>query len=230
MPDSETASSRVLPVFPLGSVLVPGLVMPLHIFEPRYRRLVQDLLAKDEEEREFVVVAIREGHDVGVNGVDAFHSVGTVASVREVDPHDDGRYDIVAVGTDRVAIEQVITDLPCLQARTSIVLEHPGEAAEIVAAQVRRTFAVYRGALSGEEDPDATDFADDLPEDPGVLSYLVAAAIVAEVLDKQEFLEIPDDAQRLRSELRRLRQEIAIMSALPSLPAVDLRTATPSPN
>ena len=75
---------RLLPLFPLGTLLVPGLVLPLHIFEPRYRRLIADLQELPEDEREFVVVAIREGREVGAEGARALYEVGTIASLREI--------------------------------------------------------------------------------------------------------------------------------------------------
>lgn len=202
--------------------------MPLHIFEPRYRRLVQDLLTLPEEDREFVVVAIRDGHEVGAQGVRALHSIGTVASLREVDPHEDGRFDIVTVGTDRVRIHNISADKPYVQASVSAVPEATGEAADVVAVQVRRAFTRYRVSLAGNDDDEAG--IDDLPDDPGVLSYLVAAAMVIDLADRQALLEIPDDAQRLRHELQRLRYESALINALPSLPAIDLRATPVSPN
>ena len=64
--------SDTLPLFPLGTVLFPGLVLPLHIFEDRYRRLIQDLLAGPEPRR-FGVIAIREGRETGITGVTALH-------------------------------------------------------------------------------------------------------------------------------------------------------------
>ena len=86
-----------LPLFPLGTVLFPGLVLPLHIFEPRYRTLVADLVALPESEpRRFGVVAIRAGREVGADGVRALHAVGCTAELRQVQRHEDGRYDIVA--------------------------------------------------------------------------------------------------------------------------------------
>jgi Lon protease-like protein len=227
VPNSETPDQRTLPVFPLGSVLVPGLVMPLHIFEPRYRQLVEDLLTLPEEERDFVIVAIRDGHEVGAAGIRTLHQVGTVASLREVDPHDDGRFDIVTVGTDRVHIDEVIDDSPYLRATVSTLPEDPGDAAEFVAQQVRQAFARYRGSLAGDADDDE---GSDLPDDPGVLSYLVAAAMVVDLADRQAFLEVPTDTQRLRQQLRTLRREAALIAAIPSLPAVDLRSASVSLN
>ena len=92
-----------LPLFPLNAVLVPGLVLPLHIFEPRYRVLVQALLELPEDaERRFGVVAIRSGREVGADGVRALHAVGCTAELREVTPYADGRFDLVDRGRDPV--------------------------------------------------------------------------------------------------------------------------------
>ena len=69
MTERRVGERAVIPLFPLGTVLVPGLVLPLHIFEPRYRRLLADLAERPEADRGFGVVAIREGHEVGADGV-----------------------------------------------------------------------------------------------------------------------------------------------------------------
>ena len=90
-----------LPLFPLGLVLLPGLLLPLHVFEERYRTLVGQLLDLPEEQRRFGVVAIREGREVGADGVTALHEVGCVAQVRRIEPHEDGRFDIVTTGATR---------------------------------------------------------------------------------------------------------------------------------
>ncbi len=90
------------PLFPLGSVLVPGLVLPLHVFEPRYRVLVQALMELPEgAERQFGVIAIRAGREVGADGVRALHGIGCTAELREVTPYADGRFDLVTVGEER---------------------------------------------------------------------------------------------------------------------------------
>jgi Lon protease-like protein len=101
-----------LPLFPLGLVLVPGLLLPLHVFEHRYRVMVRDLLALPEEERRFGVVAIRTGREVGEDGVTALHHVGCTAQVRRVDPHDDGRFDVVSSGGERFACGRSSTTSP----------------------------------------------------------------------------------------------------------------------
>ena len=75
--------------------------MPLHIFEPRYRQLVQDIIDRPEQEQAFGVVAIRQGHEVGADGVKALYEVGCMAQLRGIQPYPDGRFDIVTVGADR---------------------------------------------------------------------------------------------------------------------------------
>src|ERR1700748_2733682 len=92
--------SETLPLFPLGTVLYPGLLLPLHIFEERYRELVRDLLAVTDPRR-FGVIAIRKGRETGIDGVTALYEVGCMASLRRVEEHEDGRYDLVTVGTER---------------------------------------------------------------------------------------------------------------------------------
>jgi Lon protease-like protein len=103
-----------IPLFPLHTVLCPGIALPLHIFEPRYRAMVRRCLADGSP---FGVVWIREGRDVGA-GTIAIASVGTLAEIREADRHADGRFDLVAVGTERFRVEEVFVDRePYLVAR-----------------------------------------------------------------------------------------------------------------
>jgi uncharacterized protein len=208
--------ARVIPIFPLSSVLVPGLVLPLHIFEPRYRQLVADVMSQPEDDRGFGVIAIREGREVGDDGVRALFDVGTIASLREVTPYEDGRSDIVTVGSERFRIHRLVEGQPYMQAEVSILDEEPGDSVDSLADAVAQRFSEYRALLS-EDDDDI-----ELPEDPRVLSYLVGAAVVADLPGRQGFLEAPTDAERLRAELTYLKQETALVSHVPSLPAVDL--------
>ena len=212
-----------LPLFPLGTVLFPGLVLPLHVFEERYRRLVRDLVTEPEAERQFGVVAIREGREVGSDGVRALHPVGCIARLRRVDPYDDGRFDILSTGTQRFRLDEVDTSLPYLRGDVEILDEPAGESPAPLAGVVASAFDAYRRALG------ATASAE-LPEEPQSLSYLVAATMVLELSDKQRLLEAPDTTDRLRRELRLLRRETALLGLLPSLPGVELTRVPSSPN
>ena len=213
----------MIPLFPLGTVLVPGLVLPLHIFEPRYRRLVADLSELPEEDRAFGVVAIREGREVGAGSARDVYDVGTMAAVREITPLDDGRFDIVTVGTERFRILETSTDLPYLQASVETVPEVEGPDPQGAAEAVRRRFVAYRSVFTSDGEAE-------LPNDPRVLSYLVAAAIVIDLPGRQDLLAEASDSARLRKELAYLRRETSLIEALPSLPAVDLVREEPSPN
>ena len=86
-----------MPLFPLGTVLYPGLLLPLHIFEDRYRQLVRDLL-DGQEPRGFGVIAIRKGRETGVDGISALYEIGCTTTLRRVSRHDDGRFELVTVG------------------------------------------------------------------------------------------------------------------------------------
>src|SRR5262245_5535553 len=100
----------VLPMFPLGSVLLPGAVLPLHVFEPRYRQLVIDCLADDDGDPEFGVALIARGWEVG--GGDERTDVGTVARMVRVEALEGGRYAVVSVGTRRIRINAWLPDDP----------------------------------------------------------------------------------------------------------------------
>ncbi len=120
-------------MFPLGSPLFPGVVLPLQIFEPRYRRLVADLVARPEGSgpRSFGVVAIRQGWEVErVAPAEALFDVGCTAVLRAVTPQSDGGYRLVTVGADRFRLLDVVVadDPPYLQAEVEWLGEE--EAAE----------------------------------------------------------------------------------------------------
>ncbi len=215
-----------LPLFPLGTVLFPGLMLPLHVFEPRYRRLVDDLLALPEgTARRFGVVALREGREVGNDGARALHTVGCVAQVRQVSRHEDGRFDLVTVGSSRFTLDVLHRPAAAdtdayLQADVTLLEERAGDdAAEgaVVAAQLFARYQATLVELRGEP-----VVSGELPTDPLLLSYLVAAAVVVPSGDRQRFLEAPDAAARLRLAALLIRRELTAIAVVPSLPATDI--------
>ena len=98
----------IMPMFPLGCVLLPGVVLPLHVFEPRYQQMVRDCL--DTEVHEFGVVLIDRGSEVG--GGDSRSEVGVIAKMLQVAAMDGGRFALVTVGTRRIRIKQWLSDDP----------------------------------------------------------------------------------------------------------------------
>jgi uncharacterized protein len=219
-----------LPLFPLGTVLYPGLLMPLHIFEERYRRLVGGLssLPPDEPKR-FGVIAIREGREVDDDGVRALYRVGCTAEVRQVEPLPDGRFDLVTTGAQRFLLHSVDRSRPYFCGEVEYLDEPVGAEAAVLAESVGRWYRAYRDLLLAVKGQPPRESAR-LPADPVVLSYLVAAAMVLDLSDKQHLLQARDAAARLRAELRLLRRETAMLARLPSLPGAELARQAVSRN
>jgi Lon protease-like protein len=220
-------AEALLPLFPLTTVLVPGAPLPLHVFEPRYRDLVDGLLTLPPDRRRFGVIAIRRGRETGVDGVDALHPVGCVALVTEVESLPDGRYDLATVGVARFRLEGLEPGASYLQGRVEMLPEVAGEVGSLTAA-VSRKYLDYLQALAaaGREVP----VAPDLPTDPLLLSYLVGATVVLDNADRQQLLAAPDAASRLAAERSLLVREVALLQALPSVPGAAMMTAPWSPN
>ncbi|WP_309056349.1 LON peptidase substrate-binding domain-containing protein [Streptomyces sp.] len=240
-----------LPLFPLNAVLFPGLVLPLNVFEERYRAMMRELLTGDESEpRRFAVVAIRDGHEVaptapgmpdptalpekgpaagfGPDPILSFHEVGCVADAASIRERADGSFEVMATGTTRVRLLSVDASGPFLVAEVEEIPEVPGEGADSLAEGVLRAFRDYQKRLAGARERSLT--TSELPDEPSVVSYLVAAAAVLDTPSKQRLLQVPDTATRLREELALLRSETAVLRHLPSLPAVDLTIAPTYPN
>jgi Lon protease-like protein len=205
-----------LPLFPLGTVLFPGLVLPLHLFEERYRLLIGDLLERPEP-RGFGVVGIELGHEVGEDAAHRLSGVGCLAELREARRHPDGRYDIVTTGTRRFRVKELDRSRPYLQGEVEFLPEHPGADPGPAARRVRRLFRVYRERLSAAGAGPVDDPA--LPDDPVALSYLIAASVVLDGHEKQRLLECEDAALRLAAERELLVRENRILDSLPMIPA-----------
>jgi len=244
-------ANLTLPLFPLGSVLYPGLVLPLHIFEERYRQLVADLLAGPEP-RKFGVIAIRHGRETGIGGVSELYATGCTAVVQRVERHDDGQYDLVVVGADRFKLlglrdadDSAAPAGPAgslgnsgdtgkqelyLSADIQLLPDEVGDEAEaaVVLPVVQRAFRAYLGLLADRGGAQIT--IPELPDEPMLMSYLVAAAIVADLPEKQRLLEEPDALRRLVAERKLLSREMQMLRSLTATPAPDLRYAPYSQN
>ncbi|GAA2101166.1 LON peptidase substrate-binding domain-containing protein [Actinomadura alba] len=205
-----------LPLFPLGTVLFPGLMLPLHLFEERYRLLLRDLLDRPEPRR-FGIVAIEFGHEVGAGAARRLAGVGCVAELHGVTALEDGRFDIVTVGGRRFRRGAVDDTLPYLRAEAELLPDEAGPNPEPHAGLVKRLFTLYRRRLAatGAEIPEPID----LPADPVKLSYLVAAAVVLDLGDKQRLLEAENATTRLRLEAKLLLRENRLIGAVPAVPA-----------
>jgi Lon protease-like protein len=181
----------LLPQFPLGTVLFPSMVLPLHIFEIRYRVLIQDLL--DSESQTFGVVLIERGSDVG--GDDQRSSVGTLTKLIKAEQFPDGRWNVVTVGTERFRVQEWHDDDPYPKAD----IELWPDADESVVNQDRFTEVHGRFermmALASEAGVDTGA----LPQlEPTALGTMQLSALLPiEAFDKQRLLSVPGANERL---------------------------------
>lgn len=172
-----------LPLFPLGTVLFPGMLLPLRIFEPRYREMINRCL---DEKLPFGVVLIREGAAIGEAATP--HPIGTAARITRVDRKPDGRMDIVVVGTKRFRIEELyhhrsylsgeVSHYPVLNGDTRLAVEQ--------AQRVRPKILEYVELMTKATGVELQ--LDQLPEEPTTLAFLTAIALQVGANDKQRML------------------------------------------
>jgi Lon protease-like protein len=186
--------SDALPMFPLGTVLVPGMLMPLHVFEPRYRALLADCQAGEPE---FGVVLIERGREVG--GGDVRRDIGTVARILEIQALPGGRSAVVSVGTRRFRVARWLPDDPYPRAEIDgwpdeDDLTPDSTAVDDVVAHLRRVLALASEA--GERAPAATA---ELADDPILATYHASALAPVGDEDRYRLLAAPGPAARCRA-------------------------------
>lgn len=182
----------VMPMFPLGTVLLPGVVLPLFVFEPRYQQLVRDCL--ESAGNEFGVVLIDRGSEVG--GGDTRADVGVIAQMVQVAAMDAGRFTIVTVGTRRIRVTEWLPDDPYPRADVD---EWPDDACDVPNARIAATATRARrcAGLAVEMGDQSSVPEGDLTGDAVLDSFLVAAISPFGPADQYAVLCAPDALARL---------------------------------
>lgn len=201
-----------LPLFPLGGVLFPEMLMPLHIFEPRYRLLVRRSIAN---ERPFGIILGEEG---GQSGGGVPHEIGTSATIVGHSPLPDGRSFIVVRGVRRFHVAKVDTDIePYLVAHVNWLDDDDGAGSEQLADLAADAFSEYlNGIVAATNEPrtEATETSDMREGTPRDVAYRVASGLAIEPRERQRLLEAVSVEERLRSEIRLLDRENALLREL----------------
>jgi uncharacterized protein len=214
---------ELLALFPLSTVLFPGMPLPLHIFEERYKLMIGRCV---EEKRPFGVVLIQSGPEVG--GPCVPYWVGTTAHIVAVRRLDDGRMNLIALGQERFRVVEMVRAEPYLVARVeTLVDEEPEAELAPLAAEVRGTLAVYLRDLFTLLDQPQEEIR--IPTEPGRLSLVAAAVLQIPMVERQALLQMTDVAARLQQErewlaretdkqrmLLRLRKRLGAVTALDS--------------
>jgi hypothetical protein len=238
---NATMAGMRLPHFPLHTVLFPHLPLPLHIFEERYRAMAADLVGeRSPYGGRLVVSMITDGPEVG--GEAATQPMGTICEVHTAEQFPDGRWLLLVVGVARARLGSVDRSGPYATVEAEAIDEPAGAEAGPLVPAVQRALDAYlatvkrfvvRTASMGDvpqESPDVRASLDEvlrpiqLPSDPVAASYAVGGVLQVELLRKQQLLELPDAATRLRAELALLRREVRLLDdgSLPPIPTADL--------
>ena len=200
-----TGRQRTIPLFPLNVVLFPGGFLPLHIFEERYKLMVERCLDADSE---FGVVLIKSGVEVGGNAEP--HAVGTAARIVNVRREEDGRMNILVTGLERFRIDSVLLRQPYMEGVLDPIDDDSAETPDAdLLADMRQAVAeqirLLHGLRGGWVREPRT------PEDPAELSWLVCTLLQAGNDVKQALLEEPSTEARLRAQLPLLRSNAPVL-------------------
>ena len=205
--------SEILPLFPLGSVLFPGALMPLHIFEPRYRLLIRRCI---DRQRPFGIVLIRRGSEVGPSAEP--YAVGTEAKIVAESLLPDGRSYIVTRGERRFAVENLMPEAePYLVAQVRYLDETDGEGALDRATIALEALGAYLLAVVAVTDDSRGEraLADDLRgAQPRDLAYRIAGSLAVDAPQQQALLELETTSARLAEETRILNRETELLRDL----------------
>ena len=197
-----------MPLFPLDTVLFPGQVLPLHIFEERYRLMVRRCLAEDKP---FGAVLIRHGQEVG-EGAEPY-TVGTTARIVESSHLPDGSMNIVSVGTERFRIRRLFHDQPYLRGEVEsfpMALTDTAGVVSELSVRVRAEVARYIELIAKAAGLQIQ--IEEIPDAPQQVGYLAAVAMQIDNKEKQNLLGSASLEGILISETSLLRRENALLT------------------
>ncbi|MBV7331953.1 LON peptidase substrate-binding domain-containing protein [Chloroflexi bacterium TSY] len=196
-----------LPLFPLKLVFFPGQVIPLHIFEPRYREMINFCI---ETESPFGIVLIKEGEAEGDTDTVPYE-IGTAAKILGVERLEDGRMNVTVVGTKRFRVNHLDYSKNYLSGDVNHypVINGGTQRAQQLAQQVRPKVIEYVNAISDASKSQLP--LDKLPEDPTSLAFLVAMAMPFPNDEKQRLLGLPGIPELLARENYLLWREVSIL-------------------
>jgi Lon protease-like protein len=179
----SVGGERILPMFPLGSTVFPGQIVPLHVFEPRYRTLFNEL-TNDGADATFGIVLIDRGFEVG--GQDHRVDVATRVEILQAEEFDDGRWGVITAGVERLDIMEWLSDDPYPRARVSprTVVDTGGTDLADLETSLMDTLRLI-AVVTSQEPPRAYEFS----VDPHVKLDQIAALAPLTEFDRQSVLE-----------------------------------------
>ena len=194
----ENDRQDVLPLFPLNVVLFPGMPLPLHIFEERYKQMIGECL---EHDIPFGIVLIKEGAEVGDPAEP--YSVGTTARIAQVERLDGGRLNLMTEGKRRFRIMEVTQQLPYLRGRVEYISEEQGQPSSETLGEAADLFSNYLQSVAGLRGRWMSRAR--VPGDALALSYTISHFLELSPHTRQQLLEADSVQQRLEEVMPLLR-------------------------
>lgn len=184
-------TERTIPMFPLSLVLFPEQILPLHIFEDRYRTMVEEII---DDDREFGVVLIERGSEVG--GGDTRKSIGTLAEIIDSEKSNDGRWLLITKGTKRIETSRWLEDSPYPRAEISFLDEEEFISCDAqewlkIVTHMRRVLAIL-----AELGDDVAPISINISEEPLLGSFQMSSILPITPFDSQKLLEVASVDER----------------------------------
>lgn len=196
-----------VPLFPLNVVLFPGMALPLHVFEPRYREMVNGCL---QDNAPFGVVLVRPE---SLFGLEVPYTVGTLARIQDYERLPDGRYNLLTRGMHRFRILQENRDRDYIRGLV-VPLRDDDDSPDVLAAlarEARQAFEAYLRVVLALVGSDSHEIR--VPREPADLSHTIAMCLTSEDAEKQKLLEMNSATERLQAEIALLRDETHSLSS-----------------
>ncbi|MGH7908555.1 MAG: LON peptidase substrate-binding domain-containing protein [Thermodesulfobacteriota bacterium] len=200
--------SGVIPLFPLATVVFfPNTLLPLHVFEPRYRQMIKDII---DGERIIGMVLLKPGWEKSYEGNPEIYSVVGMGRIVNSEPLEDGRFNIVLYGLKRVKIVDIVKDIPYRLARVEILEDVHGINENIYRERIVELILRWNGIIGKEHESHLINIDTRLPLEN--LIDAIASRSVSNVFEKQELLEEINVQKRAENILTHLETKIEVIS------------------
>jgi len=200
--------SGVIPLFPLATVVFfPNTLLPLHVFEPRYRQMIKDII---DGERIIGMVLLKPEWEKSYEGNPEIYSVVGMGRIVNSEPLDDGRFNIVLYGLKRVKIIDIVKDIPYRLARVEILEDVHGTNENIYRERIVELILKWNGIIGKEHESHLINIDTRLPLEN--LIDAIASTSVSNVFEKQELLEEINVQKRAENILTHLETKVEVIS------------------
>lgn len=200
--------SGTIPLFPLASVVFfPNTLLPLHIFEQRYRQMMNDVM---DSERIIGMILLKPGWEKSYAGNPEVYGVACMGKIVNLEPLEDGRFNTVLFGLKRVKVLEIVKEHPYRAARVEILEDKHGASESVYGERIRQLISTWNEMLGKEQEPHKINVDTGLPIEN--LADAVASSVISNVFEKQILLEETNVQRRAERVLDHLETKFKIMS------------------